>query len=91
MEREKVERLVRLTTNTIQILPIINNQQEDRNNMPKSRTRKDHKKKVKDRNNRIKKEWEIASKKAWERYEEEKKKNESQNNESIRRPFEPQL
>lgn len=59
--------------------------------MPKSRTRKNHKKKVQVRNNRIKKEWETASKKAWEKYEEEMKKNESQNNESIRRPFEPQL
>lgn len=82
-------RLARPTTNIIQILPIINNQQEDRNKMPKSRTRKGHKKKVQTRNNKIKKEWEIASKKAWEKYEE--KKNESQNNESIRRPFEPQL
>ena len=51
--------------------------------MAKSRQRKNHKKKVDARNQKIKKEWEIASKKAWEKFEEIKKQNESSNNQNI--------
>jgi hypothetical protein len=45
--------------------------------MPKSRKRKDHKKRVEKRNDKIKKEWERASKEAWKKYEESKKNGES--------------
>ncbi len=42
--------------------------------MPKSRNRKDHKKKVKQRNERIKTEFARASKEAWKKFEEHKAK-----------------
>lgn len=47
--------------------------------MPKSKQRKNHKQKVQQRNDRNKKQWEIASKKAWEKFEEYKKSKESNN------------
>lgn len=40
--------------------------------MPKSRVRKNHKKKVEQRNNRIKNEFERAQKEAWKKFEEHK-------------------
>jgi hypothetical protein len=48
--------------------------------MPKSRKRKDHKKRVEKRNNKIKTEWERASKEAWKKYEETKKNDNSKEN-----------
>lgn len=53
--------------------------------MAKSRQRKDHKKKVKLRNERIKSEYKRATKLAWDKFEE--MKNANQNNESIRGPI----
>ena len=40
--------------------------------MPKSRQRKDHKKKVKQRNDRIKDQYRRATKEAWDKFEKHK-------------------
>lgn len=44
--------------------------------MPKSRQRKNHKKKVQQRNDRIKSEFKKATKEAWEKFENHKKQQE---------------
>ena len=54
--------------------------------MPKSRTRKDHKKKVVKRNERVKTEFERATKKAWETFEKMKQEKEQDNKDDFKFP-----